>query len=327
MNYWSQHCELKLTFGTVASMIAWVDNSIFFSSTGGFDSALVRLGGTFFVGGLLSFTGLAVWYGLERSGFFVGVASRINSVIKLAARVCLDVAWGGDGEGESVWPHVCRSGEGTAGAVGFSIRGVAGGPLVITESPLACPLPLVCPLGNLDGPAVGWDGGSSGFTTGTRWGEDVSASEPTLLRFVSVFGGSTGVIFIFEGADLEVPKAGEWKRLRGRALPAPCHLKFPLGFFDSDLAVASCGRVDVLLGSENIGLIGELLRDGLLEKRNGSGSSACEFETIPREMRNFTDHLYRQGCLEVMTPIQQFQQGSTACCHFQKGSSLQRQHF
>lgn len=80
-----------LPFGTVASMIAWVDSSIF-SSTDGFGSALVRLGGTFFVGGLLIFTGLAVWYGLERSGFFVGVASRINSVMKLAARVCLDVA-------------------------------------------------------------------------------------------------------------------------------------------------------------------------------------------------------------------------------------------
>jgi hypothetical protein len=62
-------------------------------------------------------TGQAVWYGLETSGFLVGVTSLISSVIKSAARVGREV--GEACGGESLSFHVCRNGDGMAGAVGF----------------------------------------------------------------------------------------------------------------------------------------------------------------------------------------------------------------
>lgn len=72
---------------------------------------------TGFLKGAGGLTGLAVWYGLETSGFLVGVTSLISSVMKLAARVGLE---GGEGcGGESLSFHVCRKGDGTVGVVGF----------------------------------------------------------------------------------------------------------------------------------------------------------------------------------------------------------------
>ena len=58
------------------------------------------------------------------SGFFVGVTSLINPVMKSAAFVGLEgVELDGEDETEEegdemLWPQACRRGEGTAGAVG-----------------------------------------------------------------------------------------------------------------------------------------------------------------------------------------------------------------
>lgn len=86
----------------------------------GFSAGLaVGLGrlATGFLTGAGGLTGLAVWYGLETSGFFVGVTSLMSSVIKSAARVGRE---GGEAcGGESLSFHVCRKGDGMAGVVGF----------------------------------------------------------------------------------------------------------------------------------------------------------------------------------------------------------------
>ena len=58
------------------------------SGTGGgavFTAGALGLFGVGFLG--VGLTGLAVWYGLETSGFLGGVTSLISSVIKLAAFV------------------------------------------------------------------------------------------------------------------------------------------------------------------------------------------------------------------------------------------------
>lgn len=76
------------TLGTVASIIACADISG--SCSHGFSAGLaVNLGRftTGFLTGAGGFTRLAVWYGLETSGFFAGVTSLMSSVIKSAARV------------------------------------------------------------------------------------------------------------------------------------------------------------------------------------------------------------------------------------------------
>lgn len=104
--------------GTVASITACADISC--SCSLGFSAGLaVGLGRlvTGFLTGAGGLTGLAVWYGLETSGFFVGVTSLRSSVIKSAARVGLE---GREGcGGESLPFHVCRKGDGMAGVVGF----------------------------------------------------------------------------------------------------------------------------------------------------------------------------------------------------------------
>ena len=70
-----------------------------------------------FLTGAGGLTGLAVWYGLETSGFFVGVTSLMSSVIKSAARVGRE---GGEAcGGESLCFHVCRKGDGLAGVLCF----------------------------------------------------------------------------------------------------------------------------------------------------------------------------------------------------------------
>lgn len=72
---------------------------------------------TGFLTGAGGLTGLAVWYGFQTSGFFVGVTSLMSSVIKSAARVGRE---GGEAcGGESLSFHVCRKGDGMAGVVGF----------------------------------------------------------------------------------------------------------------------------------------------------------------------------------------------------------------
>jgi hypothetical protein len=85
----------------------------------GFSAGLATLArlATGFLTGAGGLTGLAVWYGFETSGFFVGVTSLMSPVIKSAARVGLEGAdaWGG----ESLSFHVCRKGDGMAGVVGF----------------------------------------------------------------------------------------------------------------------------------------------------------------------------------------------------------------
>lgn len=100
--------------------------STFFSCSG-FTSALAGrlLGKGCFLVGLIG-TGLASSYGFANTGFGGGAVSLMSSVIMLAARVglvdgfvvgCRCAEEGG--EGDSFWPHACRSGEGIAGAVGF----------------------------------------------------------------------------------------------------------------------------------------------------------------------------------------------------------------
>lgn len=88
----------------------------------------------FFVG--LMGAGYIASYGFVNTGFFGGVASLIRSTMTFAARVGFDA--GGEG---SPWLQVWRSGEGTAGAVGFTpvvrIRGVVGGG---ASKPLGLPL-------------------------------------------------------------------------------------------------------------------------------------------------------------------------------------------
>ena len=110
-----------LTVGTVASIIVWgLKLASFFSGPFGRPSGTFRfLAGFFCKEGL---TGLAVWYGFERSGFFGGVASLMSSAMKFAARVGWLGLEGGEergGEDESPVPQVLRRGEGTAGVVGF----------------------------------------------------------------------------------------------------------------------------------------------------------------------------------------------------------------
>ena len=104
--------------GTVASMTACADISGTCSLGFSADLAvgLDRLV-TGFLTGAGGLTGLAVWYGLETSGFFVGVTSLMSSDMKSAARVGLE---GGEAcGGESLSFHVCRKGDGIAGVVGF----------------------------------------------------------------------------------------------------------------------------------------------------------------------------------------------------------------
>ena len=52
-----------------------------------------------------------------------------------------------------------------------------------------------------------------------RCGEDDVGSSPTRLLLLSAFGLSTVILSVDrEGVE---PKLGDWKRLRGRALPPP----------------------------------------------------------------------------------------------------------
>ena len=113
-------------------IVWWLKSTSFFSGSFGRPSAAFRFLAGFFC--KEGFTGLAVWYGFERSGFFGGVTSLISSAMKFAARVgWLGLGgvkdWGGDDE--SPVPQVLRRGEGTAGVVGFGgaerrSRGVVG---------------------------------------------------------------------------------------------------------------------------------------------------------------------------------------------------------
>ena len=96
-----------------------------FGFSAGLATCLTRLV-TGFLTGAGGLTGLAVWYGFETSGFFVGVTSLMSSVIKSAARVGLEGR--GACGGESLSFHVCRKGDGMAGVVGFIVR-----PLVRTR--------------------------------------------------------------------------------------------------------------------------------------------------------------------------------------------------
>jgi hypothetical protein len=104
----------------------------FFSGSFGRPSGTFRFFAGFFCKEGL--TGLAVWYGFERSGFFGGVTSLMSSAMKFAARVGWLGLEGGEewgGEDESPVPQVLRRGEGTAGVVGFGgierrSRGVEG---------------------------------------------------------------------------------------------------------------------------------------------------------------------------------------------------------
>ena len=108
--------ENQPTFGTVASMMACADISGSCSFGFSVGLGLARLATGFLTGGG-GLTGLAVWYGFETSGFFVGVTSLMSSVIKPAARVG---RVGGDAcGGESLSFHVCRKGDGMAGVVCF----------------------------------------------------------------------------------------------------------------------------------------------------------------------------------------------------------------
>ena len=120
------HQGIKHTFGSVASIIACIDISgcSFFSPVEGcLDTALgLRTG--FFVGGFTVFTGLAVWYGLAMSGFLIGVASRMSSVMKAAALDCLGAEVGEElVDGISSWPQAWRRGEEMTGVVAlFSLE-------------------------------------------------------------------------------------------------------------------------------------------------------------------------------------------------------------
>jgi hypothetical protein len=123
-----------LTVGIVASIIVWwLRSTSFFSGCFGRSSAGFRFFAGFFC--RVGFTGLAVWYGFERSGLFGGVTSLMSSAMKFAARVGWLGLEGGEeesgGDEDSPVPQVLRRGEGTAGVVGFGgaerrSRGVEG---------------------------------------------------------------------------------------------------------------------------------------------------------------------------------------------------------
>jgi hypothetical protein len=132
------------------------------------------------------------------------------------------------GEDDSLWPHACLSGEGTAGVVGFVgnaevRRRGAETPLMgeVVDTSLLAELGLA-PLetGNgYVGTPLGRDGGGGavdrigGAETGwgdakTGWEDADGASSPTRRLFVSVLGDSGGSSLIFEG-DGRGTKEGE----------------------------------------------------------------------------------------------------------------------
>ena len=296
--------------------MAWGEGSATFgisgTGTGGEAALTTDVLGLFGVGFLgVGFTGLAVWYGLETSGFLGGVTSLISSVMKFAAFVGAGFGgrvfafepevWGR----ESHWPQAWRRGEGILGAVGLEVRlpvrkrGAVAAGVFCAEMPFGREAGVPFVDGNIDrcaweGAGV-WLGASAGadpFTgfwgdtagNGTFCSEEDSASSPTRRRFVSVFTGDN----LRAGGGERVPKDGEWYLFLGRALPPPCHRYTPLGFFERvRLCPSPLGVLGDAPGVPGV-KIGELprtgVRDGLVEKRNGSGLSLVAGQVSIRQV-------------------------------------------
>jgi hypothetical protein len=144
-----------------------ISGSCSFRFPAGLAVGLDRLA-TGFLTGAGGLTGLAVWYGFETSGFFVGVTSLMSPVIKSAARVGRE---GGEAcGGESLSFHVCRKGDGMAGVVGFMaippvrMRGCIPFALGVTGGAGAAVEGL--PFKNIVGPVAWCSGGISGTELG-----------------------------------------------------------------------------------------------------------------------------------------------------------------
>lgn len=199
----------------------------------------------------------------------------------------LDAGAGCGGDGESVWFQAWRRGDGIAGAVGFEgrllvrIRGVLGGarPFEREEAEGAAD-GLVLRAEEPDGPAV--VDVDADDVAWARCDAELSASCPTLRLFLSVVDVSV-VNFILMGMDLEVPNPGDWYRVRGRALPAPCQRYTPFGFLDNDFPDGCvCALPPFKAGAEVLApmnvILGEVPRAGVViglgENRKGSGCSS-----------------------------------------------------
>lgn len=90
------------------------------------------------------------------------------------------------------------------------------------------------------------------------------------------------------GGGERVPKDGDWYLFLGRALPPPCHRYTPFGFLERVRRGESpLGLFGDTPGVPNV-KIGELprtgVRDGLVEKRNGSGLSLVAGQARMRQL-------------------------------------------